>query len=189
MKKALFLDRDGVINVDHGYVHEIEHFDFIDGIFDLIAAANRHDYLVLVVTNQAGIGRGLYSEDTFLALTKWMEEEMSRRGSIITKTYYCPHHPTAGIGKFKMDCSCRKPSPGMLKAAAEEFNLDMPASIMIGDRASDILAGKAANVGTLIMFGHGDPEAYSSMNLHRTASLMSAAALLEHRSTLSVTQS
>ncbi len=160
MQRALFLDRDGVINVDHAYVHTKESFDFIDGIFELVRQARELDYLVIVVTNQAGIGRGYYSEDDFLVLTDWMKAEFVARGTFIDGVYYCPSHPVHGVGKYLTDSSMRKPAPGMLLKARDEFEIDMANSIMVGDKRTDMEAGEAAKVGRLLWLnpdGEGGP--------------------------------
>jgi D-glycero-D-manno-heptose 1,7-bisphosphate phosphatase len=147
VRPALFLDRDGVINVDIGYLHRPEDCRFIPGIFDLVRAANRAGYPVLVVTNQAGIGRGIYTEETFQVFTRWMTGEFAKHGATIDKVYHCPHHPDAGVGAYKIQCACRKPQPGMLLQARAEFDIDMPHSIMIGDSRTDLQAAQAAGVG------------------------------------------
>jgi len=141
MKKALFLDRDGVINIDYGYVYRIEDFRFVDGILDFIKNAQKKGYLPIVVTNQSGIGRGYYSLDDFEKLTNWMLEQMKQAGIKIDRTqiFYCPHSPEAR-------CDCRKPMPGMLLKAKKLFNIDMKNSWMIGDKPSDIEAAKNAGV-------------------------------------------
>lgn len=151
-RPALFLDRDGVINVDHGYVHKPEEFQFIDGIFDLVTAANRAGYLVVVVTNQAGIGRGYFSEAQFCDLNHWMMRRFAAHGCQIDAVYFCPYHPEHGIGPYLRDSSFRKPLPGMFLQAERELTVDMDRSILIGDKASDIAAGRAAGVGTLLYF-------------------------------------
>jgi D-glycero-D-manno-heptose 1,7-bisphosphate phosphatase len=152
INKALFLDRDGVININHGYVHTKDNFDFIDGIFDLVCVAKSLGYLVLVVTNQAGIGRGYYSEDQFCELTDWMCAEFERHGAPLDKVYFSPYHPTAGIGIYRKDDDTRKPRPGMILKAKEDFNLVLDACVLVGDKASDIEAGIAAGVGTNVLF-------------------------------------
>lgn len=144
--KALFLDRDGVINIDHGYVGKIEDFDFIDGIFELCQKAQDKGYLIIIVTNQAGIARGYYTEEQFLELTKWMENEFKKKEIHITKTYYCPYHIDAKITQYKKDSEDRKPKPGMLLKAIDKFNIDPKKSIMIGDKKSDIEAGRGAGI-------------------------------------------
>jgi D-glycero-D-manno-heptose 1,7-bisphosphate phosphatase len=151
---ALFLDRDGVINENHGYVHSIEDFDFIDGIFDLVRTANRLGYRVVVITNQAGIGRGYYSERQFQTLTAWMCAEFRRAGATINKVYFSPYHPTSGIGKYRKRENTRKPGPGMILKAKHELGLSLMNSILVGDSASDILAGAAAGVRTNILLSN-----------------------------------
>jgi len=149
-RRALFLDRDGVINVNHGYVHKPENFEFIDGIFELVRKAREFGYIVLVVTNQSGIGRGFYSEDDFLKLTNWMNHQFTLRGASIDAVYFCPYHPSYGVGDYRRESPMRKPAPGMLLQARDEFGIDMPHSVMLGDKHSDMQAGAAAGVGTLL---------------------------------------
>ena len=148
--KALFLDRDGVINVERGYVYRREDFCFQDGIFDLCRAAQRLGYLLFVVTNQAGIARGYYSESEYLELTQWMLDQFESQDITVAKVYHCPFHPVHGLGPYKFDSPDRKPKPGMLLRAQSEFDLDMSASALIGDNTSDVAAAQAAGVGTVI---------------------------------------
>jgi len=147
MQPALFLDRDGVINVDHGYVHHPENFQFMDGIFDVARAARAYGYRLVVVTNQAGIGRGRYTETQFHQLTEWMCNRFKEERASIDRVYFSPYHPTAGLGEYRQDHVSRKPRPGMLLQAQRELELDLPASMLIGDKLSDIKAGIAAGVG------------------------------------------
>lgn len=171
LKRALFLDRDGVINLNHGYVYRKEDFDFIDGIFELVASANRADYLVVIVTNQAGIGRGYYTEEDFHRLMGWVDRQFRAYGGTIDAVYFCPDHPENGIGKYLRESACRKPAPGMLLQAASEHGIDLAASIMVGDKVSDINAGRAAGVGTLLYYGQdGDVD-----NAFRISSLKDVA--------------
>jgi D-glycero-D-manno-heptose 1,7-bisphosphate phosphatase len=151
-QRALFLDRDGVINVNHDYVHRRENFEFVEGIFDLARAANAQQYKLVVITNQAGIGRGLYSEQQFHQLTDWMCDQFASQRAPIARVYFSPFHPTEGRGEYKKDDVSRKPRPGMVLQAQREFNLDLESSILIGDKASDIQAGVAAGVGCNILF-------------------------------------
>ncbi len=153
LRPALFLDRDGVINEDLSYVYRPEDFHFVDGIFELVAAANQIGCLVIVVTNQAGIGRGYYSEADFHALTAWMRHIFVQRGANVDAVYYCPFHPEHGVGKYKKESECRKPNPGMLLRAAKEHHIDLKRSIMVGDKISDIQAGQRAGVGGLFYLG------------------------------------
>lgn len=149
---ALFLDRDGVINVDHAYVHKIEDFQFIDGIFELCRWAQGQGRRLFVVTNQAGIGRGYYTEEDFHTLTRWMCARFAEQGVTIDQVYFCPSHPEHGLGPYKTESFDRKPQPGMLLQAQHAFGVDMARSIMIGDKPSDMAAGLAAGVGTTLLF-------------------------------------
>ncbi|MGB0626006.1 MAG: D-glycero-alpha-D-manno-heptose-1,7-bisphosphate 7-phosphatase [Alphaproteobacteria bacterium] len=149
--KALFLDRDGVINVDSGYIWRIEDFIFCDGVFDACIVARDMGYLLVVVTNQAGIGRGLYTEQQFRALTQWKEAQFRERGIEIARTYFSPTHPDEGIGVYKRESPDRKPGPGMLFKARDAFGIDMAASAIVGDRETDIEAGINGGVGTRIL--------------------------------------
>jgi D-glycero-D-manno-heptose 1,7-bisphosphate phosphatase len=144
---ALFLDRDGVINFDRGYVHRSEDFEFLPGIFELCSAARAQGLRLVVVTNQAGIGRGLYDERDFERLTVWMRERFAEAGAPIDAVYHCPTHPTAGIGPYRAESPRRKPNPGMILDARDELGLDLAASILLGDKPSDVQAGLAAGVG------------------------------------------
>jgi len=157
--KALFLDRDGVVNTEQGYVHSPEHFHFREGIFELCRAAQTLGYLLLVVTNQAGIARGYYTEAEFLELTEWMIHKFAEQQIQIARVYYCPYHPVHGRGRYKYDSPDRKPKPGMLLRAQAEFNLDLSSSVLIGDQLSDIDAAQAAGVGTKILLRSGAAEA------------------------------
>jgi D-glycero-D-manno-heptose 1,7-bisphosphate phosphatase len=145
-RPALFLDRDGVINVDHAYVHRPDNFEFFPGIFDLVRSANDLGYAVVVVTNQAGIGRGFYSEADFHSLTAWMLDQFRQHNSRIDAVYFSPYHPEHGVGEYKRDSHCRKPGPGMLLRAAKDLDLDLDRSIILGDKPSDLAAGVAAGV-------------------------------------------
>jgi D-glycero-D-manno-heptose 1,7-bisphosphate phosphatase len=151
MNKALFLDRDGIINVDHGYVHKIEDFDFVDGIFELCQLAMVKGYKIFVITNQAGIARGLYDIATFEKLSKWMVSAFAKQKVIISKVYFCPHHPDKGINEFAMSCQCRKPAPGMILQAQQEFAIDIEGSIFVGDKISDMKAATNAGIDCKIL--------------------------------------
>lgn len=146
MRAALFLDRDGVINVDRHYVWRIEDFEFVPGIFELCGVAIQAGLLPIVITNQAGIGRGYYSEADFRRLDDWMHERFRERGVAIARTYHCPFHPTEGIGEYRRESFDRKPNPGMILRAKADFDLDLGSSVLLGDKESDIRAGRAAGV-------------------------------------------
>jgi D-glycero-D-manno-heptose 1,7-bisphosphate phosphatase len=151
MRKALFLDRDGVINVEKNYLHNIENFEFIDGVFDTCRYFQKKGYLIIIVTNQAGIAKGIYNEEDYRVLTHWMLGRFLEEGVEVSAVYHCPHHPD-----FTGWCDCRKPAPGMFEQAKDEFNIDMASSISVGDKESDIEAGISAGVGKnyLITTGH-----------------------------------
>lgn len=150
---ALFLDRDGVIHADLGYVHRPDQVQFVEGIFELVAAANRGGFRVIIVTNQSGIGRGLYSEGEFHEFMRWMIGEFACRGAAVDAVYHCPYHPVAGVGAYRCESEDRKPAPGMLLRAQRDHDLDLARSIMVGDQASDVEAARRAGVGTIVYVG------------------------------------
>ena len=178
--RALFLDRDGVININHGYVHSIENFDFIDGIFDVVKAAHAEHLKVVVITNQAGIGRGFYSEEQFNQLTEWMCCEFRNAGAPLDKVYFSPFHPSEGLGNYKKDDFSRKPNPGMILQAQQELDLDLCNSILIGDKASDIQAGIAAGLGLNILFTQQQFPEISFQKYHQITSLVEALPLINN---------
>ena len=141
MNKAVFLDRDGVVNVEKNYVYKIEDFEFMPGIFDVCKKYQQEGYLLFIITNQAGIARGYYTEEQFRILTDFMIKQFEKQGILIKKVYFCPHHPD-----FTGECECRKPNPGMILQAAKEFDIDLSESILIGDKESDIEAGERAGI-------------------------------------------
>ncbi|MGP9799930.1 D-glycero-beta-D-manno-heptose 1,7-bisphosphate 7-phosphatase [Rheinheimera sp. NSM] len=146
IRKAAFLDRDGVINIDHGYVSQPEQFEFIDGVFDACRHIQQQGYLLIVVTNQSGIGRGYYNEQQFHNLTDWMKAQFQSHGVTITDVFFCPHHPVKANPPYQIDCDCRKPAPGMLLQAINKHKLDPGQSLMLGDKKADMQAAKAAGV-------------------------------------------
>ena len=180
MKPALFLDRDGVINVDHAYVHRREDFDFMDGIFDLCRAARGLGFHVFVVTNQAGIGRGYYTERDFHVLSDWMRDEFAREGAPIDAVYFSPYHPEHGIGDYRRDSDCRKPGPGMLLQAAREFGVDFARSVLVGDKVSDVRAGQAAGVACNLLFDPAGKEAEALDGQGVTAVLLQLRAAIDY---------
>lgn len=145
-RRALFLDRDGVININHGYVHTPEATEWVPGIFELCAKARLDGYLLIVVTNQAGIARGYYSTAEFLTYTRWVHEEFASRGCPLAATYYCPHYVDGVVDGLAVPCDCRKPEPGMLLEAARTMTIDLSHSLLLGDSPTDILAGQAAGL-------------------------------------------
>ncbi|MEI9533814.1 D-glycero-beta-D-manno-heptose 1,7-bisphosphate 7-phosphatase [Moellerella wisconsensis] len=165
---AIFLDRDGTINIDHGFVHEIDKFEFIDGAIEAMIELKKMGYALVIVTNQSGIGRGIYSEDQFLHLSEWMDWSLADRGIDLDGLYYCPHHPEAEIEEYRIECDCRKPKAGMLIEAQAHLAIDMSSSIMVGDKLADIQAGQAAKVGMNILVRSGQavtPEAEAQADI------------------------
>lgn len=156
LQKALFLDRDGVINIDYGYVSRKEEFIFNDDIFKVCREARKKNYKIFIITNQAGIGRGYYTKQEYLNLSMWVESFFQKKEIKIDKTYFCPHHPIHGLGKYKKDCKYRKPYPGMILRAKCEYKLNIEDSILIGDKISDIEAGDAAGIKKLFYFVSSD---------------------------------
>lgn len=152
--KAIFLDRDGTINLDHGYVHQIDDFHFIDGVIDALLALKKQGYLLVLVTNQSGIARGYFSEEQFLQLTEWMDWSLADRGVDLDGIYYCPHH-SEGLGEFRQKCDCRKPLAGMFEQAIRDLNIDPSQSIMVGDKLEDMQAAQNAGVAHKILVRTG----------------------------------
>lgn len=139
--KALFLDRDGTINIEKNYLFRIDDFEFREGIFDIAKVFFDHGYLIFVVTNQSGIARGLYSEEEYQLLTNWMKAQFRQNGIEITKVYHCPHHPD-----FTGECVCRKPEPGLILKAIQEYKLNPDKCVIIGDSERDTEAGRRAGI-------------------------------------------
>lgn len=145
-ERALFLDRDGVINHEVGYLHRVEDVRFVDGIFSLCRTAAGLGYRLIVVTNQAGIARGFYSEADFDTLMIWMKDAFRAEGVELDAVYHCPFHPEHGVGQYKREHEDRKPGTGMLRRGMREFGVELTASVMVGDRCSDIAAANTAGL-------------------------------------------
>lgn len=145
-ERALFLDRDGVVNVEVGYLHRLEDVEFVPGIFSLCRTAMQLGYRLIVVTNQAGIARGFYSEADFDSLMVGMRAELRAQGVELDAVYYCPYHPEHGIGEYRRDHEDRKPGTGMLRRAMHEFGVSLADSVMVGDRCSDVAAANSAGL-------------------------------------------
>ncbi len=148
--KAAFLDRDGVINEDYGYISKIEDITFTPGIFELLRLLRDKGFELFIVTNQSGIARGYYTEDDFRRLMTWLIHELETKGIVIRDYAYCPHHP-----EIDGECRCRKPAPGMILDLAAKYAIDLEASLVIGDKVSDIQAGERAGVATNILVEDG----------------------------------
>ena len=178
-RRAAFLDRDGVINIDHGYVWRIADFEFLPGALAAARELAQAGLALVVVTNQAGIGRGMYTEADFARLTDWMREQFGRAGAPLAGVYHCPHHPSLALGALRRPCDCRKPAPGMLLDAARDFHLDLGESVMFGDKCDDMRAAQAAGVGTRVFLGkdgHAAPDSPCEAAGPRFASLAQAVA-------------
>lgn len=180
-RPAAFLDRDGVINVDYGYSVRVEDFIFVDGALPAAKTLANAGFALVVVTNQSGIGRGMYTIDEYQSLTDWMRAQFAAAGAPLAGVYHCPHHPTDAIGEYRRDCDCRKPAPGMLLAAARDLDLDLANSVMFGDRDGDLEAARAAGVPHRILLGTNgsqlpSPDAAPGLATARFRSLAEAVA-------------
>lgn len=158
MTPALFLDRDGVVNHEIGYLHRTEDVRWMDGILSLCRTAMQLGYKLVVVTNQSGIARGYYTMQQFDDLTAWMRTELAREGVHLDAVYCCPFHPEGTVEQYRRDHEDRKPSPGMLHRAARELNIDLSRSILIGDRCSDIAAANAAGLRQAFLIAGTEPD-------------------------------
>lgn len=188
-RRAAFLDRDGVINVDRGYLYRREDFDFVPGVLEGARRLHELNYALVVVSNQSGIGRGLFSEADFHAVSDWMREKFIAAGAPLAGIYFCPHHPTEAHGRYLRSCDCRKPAPGMLLSAARDLHLDLGASAIFGDRPSDLEAALAAGVPLRIMLATDgrDPPNADIRNGLASASFRRLDEALEDRSLFAVT--
>ena len=169
MNKAVFFDRDGVINIDTGYVGKIEDFVFVEGIIPAMQHAQQQGYLLIILTNQSGIGRGYYTEDDFQQLTKWMKAELAQQDVIIDAVFHCPHTDND-------HCQCRKPKPGLFLQAIDKFDVGCDNSWMIGDSERDIEAAVAAGIGNTVFFDPGNNKTTSAQ--HKISSLDELTTLL-----------
>ena len=142
--KTIFLDRDGVINKEKGYLHKIKDFEFISGVFETCRYLQGLNYKIIIITNQSGISRGLYTENDFQIINNWMISEFKKNDINILDVFHCPHMPES-------NCSCRKPKPGMLTIACKKYDIDMSKSWMIGDKESDIIAANSAGIHNTIL--------------------------------------
>ena len=155
--KGAFIDRDGVIIEERGYAYRIEDFAPLPGAVAALGELQAAGYRLIVITNQSGIARGLYSEEDYLAFSAHMERHLEAQGVRLDAVQYCPHLPEAPVARYRLDCDCRKPGPAMLQRAARRLDIDLASSIVVGDRGTDIAAGRAAGVGRcfLVRSGHG----------------------------------
>jgi len=158
-RPAVFLDRDGTINVEKEYLHRAEEFEFVPGAPEAIRLLKEAGFLVVVVTNQSGVARGYYDEAAVHRLHRFVDLELATVGASVDAYYLCPHHPHHGIGPYRTECACRKPLPGMLLNAAADLGIDLSRSWIVGDKAADVEAGLAAGCRTiLVRTGYGAGE-------------------------------
>ncbi len=168
MKRAVFIDRDGTFNVLGNYINKVEDFDLIPGADKAVKLARDAGFLVIIVTNQAGVARGYYTEEDVVVFHKNIQEVLEKFGTKIDAFYYCPYHPTKGIGKYLKDDDCRKPKPGMLLTAAKEHNIDLENSYMIGDNIGDVQAGQAAGCKSIMVrTGYGNEHQFKLDELEK----------------------
>jgi D,D-heptose 1,7-bisphosphate phosphatase len=152
--KAIFLDRDGVINKEVSYLSNPDMFEFIEGSIEALKILKQKKFMLIVITNQAGIARGFFTEETLMAIHNKMIQNLKRNGVALDDIYYCPHHP-----EFTGPCDCRKPNPGMIYNARSKYNIDLTQSYMVGDTLNDVQTGKAANcITVLVLTGYGKEE-------------------------------
>ncbi|WP_305043773.1 D-glycero-beta-D-manno-heptose 1,7-bisphosphate 7-phosphatase [Geoalkalibacter sp.] len=160
MRRAVFLDRDGTINVEKDYLFRPADFEFIPGAPEAIARLNRDGYLVVVVTNQSGVARGFFGIEEVRLLHEHLQRRLAAQGAAVDAFYLCPHHPEQGLGPYKIDCDCRKGQPGMLLQAAAEHGIDLTRSFMVGDKLADVQAGRRAGCRSLLVLtGYGREDA------------------------------
>ncbi|RMF61447.1 MAG: D-glycero-beta-D-manno-heptose 1,7-bisphosphate 7-phosphatase [Calditrichaeota bacterium] len=158
--RAVFLDRDGTLNEDVHFLDSVENLRLIPGAIEAVRIFNQLNMKVVVVSNQSGIARGYFDEDTVKEIHQAMAQRFLQSGARIDAFYYCPHHPEYGNPPYQQQCYCRKPNPGMLLSAAEELDIGFPSSYMVGDKLSDIETGKRVNLFTiLVLTGKGSVEA------------------------------
>ena len=156
MKKAVFLDRDGTINEEMGYINHASRFIIFDFVPEAIKILNDCGFLIFVVTNQSGIARGYFSEDLLISLHNSLIAKVEKYQAKIDKIYYCPHHPKEGLQKYRIDCNCRKPKPGMIEQAKKEYSIDLENSYIIGDRYKDVQFGNNLGLKTImVLTGYG----------------------------------
>ena len=145
-RPAAFLDRDGVLNVDHGYVYRPEQLEWIDGAREAVRLLNTAGYYVFVISNQSGVARGYFDEAAVKSFHAHMQDGLAAQGAHIDAFYFCPHHPEGVIRSLAVSCRCRKPAPGMLEQAVREWPIDLGASFLIGDKDDDVAAAKAFSI-------------------------------------------
>lgn len=173
--RALLLDRDGVVNIDHGYVGHRDRFEFVDGIFPLVRHAVDRGFRIAVITNQSGIARGCYTEADFLDLSGWMRDVFQSHGVELAGVFHCPYHRDGVVERYSRDSFWRKPNPGMILEAARRFGLALPASVFLGDQPTDMEAALAAGVERRVLLaegGQGPAGTAATLTIARPADLI-----------------
>lgn len=179
MERAVFLDRDGTIIEDTGYIHLRSKIKFLPRVSQAIKLLNKNGAKVIIITNQSGVARGYFTEETVKEINSYIQESLAKQGAFINKMYYCPHHVEGIIEEYTRECYCRKPNPGMIEKAAYEFNLDLKNSFVVGDKISDMEAGYRAGCQTILLEDTGSlnkrEEAALIPDLHIVTDLFEAA--------------
>ncbi len=181
MNKAIFLDRDGTINLEKNYLYKIEDFEFLPGVIDALKLLQEAGYLLIIITNQSGIGRGYYTENDFHKLNRWMVATLKEQGVTITDVYYCPHLPDAKIQKYRKDCKCRKPKLGMFMRAIADHDIDLSQSYAIGDKIRDCAICETTDCKGFLIDGDDNKsltvqgKSIESVNVRREKDLFSCA--------------
>jgi len=160
MKKAVFLDRDGTINEDKNYLYEIDKFKFLPGVLEGLKRFKEAGYLLIIVTNQSGIGRGFYTEEQYLELEDWMRQKMRECGAEPDDVFYCPHLPDAPVLQYRKKCLCRKPNMGLFEEAIKKWDIDVASSIVIGDKIRDLTLCKNGLTKGFLVYSPGDKEVF-----------------------------
>ncbi len=183
MQKAVFLDRDGTIIEDVGYLSDVGQIRILPGAAEAIRLLNSNGFKVIIVTNQAGVARGYFTESRANEINEKLVQLLADRGSVVERIYYCPHHIEGIVEKYKKECNCRKPNPGMIEQAVKELDIDINNSYMIGDKSSDIEAGRRAGCKTIVVGGsinHQELEVLSQSVDHIAIDLFEAVKWLVH---------
>ena len=179
INKAVFLDRDGSINEDRHYLYRIEDFVFLPGVVEALRLLRKAGFLLIVVTNQSGIGRGYYTEADFQKLNAWMLEELKRQGVTVAATYYCPHLPDAKIPRYRKDCDCRKPRTGMFMDAVRDFQIDLKQSYAVGDKLRDCAICRETECRGFLIERNESPDVLENVKAGRIPHVRYAENLLE----------
>ena len=178
--RAAFLDRDGVINIDYGYVHKWKDFHFCEGAIEGLKILLSLNFKIIIITNQSGIARGIFSERQYLELTKKYLHELKQKGIQISSVYYCPHHPSFSEKPFD-NCECRKPNPGLYKKAINTYNFSLDKSIAIGDNERDLIAAKRAGIKSMFLITSNNNISFKDQNISTHQSLLECSLYLREK--------